>query len=70
MRPRDQARPPTADDLRGHCSRRLARFKVPKTYTFITEPLPRTASGKLLRRELGAAAGTVPASPQPAEPAP
>jgi acyl-CoA synthetase (AMP-forming)/AMP-acid ligase II len=32
----------------------LARFKVPKAYTMIAEPLPRTGSGKLLRRQLPA----------------
>jgi O-succinylbenzoic acid--CoA ligase len=53
VRPRDQATPPAIDDLRGHCADRLARFKVPKDYKIITEPLPRTASGKLVRRELG-----------------
>jgi O-succinylbenzoic acid--CoA ligase len=53
VRPRDQASTPTIDDLRAHCSAQLARFKVPKDYKIITEPLPRTASGKLVRRELG-----------------
>ena len=43
---------PSADELRAHVAQRLARFKVPKTYTMIAEPLPRTGSGKLLRREL------------------
>jgi o-succinylbenzoate---CoA ligase len=39
------------EDLRVHCGRLLAAFKVPKRIEFATE-LPRTASGKLLRREL------------------
>jgi O-succinylbenzoic acid--CoA ligase len=39
-------------ELRAHCAQRLARFKVPKTFEFV-EDLPRTASGKLLRRQLG-----------------
>ncbi|HEV7750051.1 MAG TPA: AMP-binding protein [Baekduia sp.] len=43
---------PAADELRAHVAQRLARFKVPKTYTMIAEPLPRTGSGKLLRRRL------------------
>ena len=38
--------------VREHCAARLAPFKVPKHVTFVSGPLPRTASGKLLRREL------------------
>jgi O-succinylbenzoic acid--CoA ligase len=38
-------------ELREFCAERLARFKVPKVIVFGTE-LPRTASGKLLRRQL------------------
>jgi len=40
-----------AEDLRRHCGERLASFKVPKRFEFASE-LPRTASGKLIRREL------------------
>jgi O-succinylbenzoic acid--CoA ligase len=36
-------------DLRDFCASRLAGFKVPKAIEFVPE-LPRTASGKLLRR--------------------
>src|SRR5205807_1709787 len=39
------------DELRAFCGARLARFKVPKSVTFAGR-LPRTESGKLLRREL------------------
>jgi len=39
------------DELRAHCAARLAAFKVPKAVEF-TDRLPRTASGKLLRRQL------------------
>jgi O-succinylbenzoic acid--CoA ligase len=39
-------------ELRAYCSDRLAGFKVPKAISF-AEALPRTASGKLLRRRLG-----------------
>ena len=39
------------DELRAFCAKRLARFKVPKAIGFAAS-LPRTESGKLLRREL------------------
>jgi O-succinylbenzoic acid--CoA ligase len=70
VRPRADRTPPTAEDLRAHCAQRLASFKVPKTYKIISDPLPRTASGKLLRRDLGDAARTAHAASQPIEPAP
>jgi O-succinylbenzoic acid--CoA ligase len=38
--------------LRAHCARDLAAHKVPKRVSFAHEPLPRTRSGKLLRKEL------------------
>jgi O-succinylbenzoic acid--CoA ligase len=41
----------SADDLRRHCQAELAGLKVPKRFEFVAE-LPRTASGKLIRREL------------------
>ena len=41
-----------AEELRAHCAGGLARFKVPKEIRF-APGLPRTASGKLLRRQLG-----------------
>jgi len=41
-----------ADELRAHCARGLAPYKVPKQVVLTGEPLPRTRSGKLLRREL------------------
>jgi O-succinylbenzoic acid--CoA ligase len=39
-------------ELREHCAGALAGYKVPKSFTITGERLPRTASGKLLRREL------------------
>jgi O-succinylbenzoic acid--CoA ligase len=39
------------EELRDYCAARLASFKVPKAVTF-ADQLPRTASGKLLRRQL------------------
>jgi o-succinylbenzoate---CoA ligase len=40
-----------SEELRRHCAESLARFKVPKRFEFVGE-LPRTSSGKLLRRAL------------------
>jgi O-succinylbenzoic acid--CoA ligase len=39
------------NELRAFCADHMARFKVPKTIEFVDE-LPRTESGKLLRRQL------------------
>jgi len=41
-----------AASLRAHCAERLAPYKVPKEIDLVRGPLPRTPSGKLLRREL------------------
>ena len=49
--PREGAAP-EADALRDWCRERLAPYKVPKGFELVEE-LPRTSSGKLLRRELG-----------------
>jgi O-succinylbenzoic acid--CoA ligase len=43
---------PSEPELRRHCAGLLAPFKVPKEIRVRAEPLPRTASGKLLRRNL------------------
>jgi o-succinylbenzoate---CoA ligase len=40
------------ETLRAHCAAALAPYKVPKRVVLRAEPLPRTHSGKLLRREL------------------
>ncbi|MGI8793366.1 MAG: AMP-binding enzyme, partial [Acidimicrobiales bacterium] len=42
----------SATALQEHVSRRLARFKVPSHVVFREQPLPRTATGKVLKREL------------------
>jgi O-succinylbenzoic acid--CoA ligase len=39
------------EELRAFCAERLARFKVPKAFEFVSV-LPRSQTGKLLRREL------------------
>lgn len=40
------------DVLKTHCRSRLGGYKVPREIRVVTEPLPRTASGKLRRRAL------------------
>ena len=45
-------RPVTADDLVAHCHERIARFKVPRCIELRTEPLPKSAAGKILKRQL------------------
>jgi len=49
--PRDPHNLPTLDDLRGYARERLAAAKLPRELTLVPS-LPRTASGKLLRRLL------------------
>ena len=41
----------TAEEIMGHCAKKLAKFKVPKEVEFIDQ-LPRNPSGKVLKREL------------------
>jgi o-succinylbenzoate---CoA ligase len=43
---------PEDASLRTHCAAALAPYKVPKQIVLRSAPLPRTRSGKLLRREL------------------
>jgi fatty-acyl-CoA synthase len=43
----------SGDELREFCLRRLARFKVPKSFAFVEE-LPRSAMNKVLKDELRA----------------
>ena len=42
----------TAEELMRHCGAALADYKVPDTFTFRTDPLPRNANGKVLKRQL------------------
>ncbi|HUY64957.1 MAG TPA: class I adenylate-forming enzyme family protein [Acidimicrobiales bacterium] len=50
------------EDLRRHAEARLAPYKRPKSYVLVSE-LPRTATGKILRRALASSLG--PACPDP-----
>ena len=38
--------------LRAFCGKELADYKVPETFTWSAEPLPRNANGKLMKRLL------------------
>lgn len=49
--PTDPARPPSEDELVGHCRAHLAAFKVPRSVAFVPE-LPRTALHKVRRAAL------------------
>jgi O-succinylbenzoic acid--CoA ligase len=62
--PRDRLLPPTLAVLREFARERLAAPKAPRELVLV-EGLPRTASGKILRRRLGslAGAGSPPADP-------
>jgi acyl-CoA synthetase (AMP-forming)/AMP-acid ligase II len=42
----------SAEELQDHVRGRLAHFKVPEIVVFRDDPLPRTATGKVLKRDL------------------
>jgi long-chain acyl-CoA synthetase len=42
------------DALLAHCRSRIAGYKVPKHVELRTEPLPKSAAGKVLKRQLRA----------------
>ena len=42
----------TSEELRVYAAERLANFKVPAYFDLRTEPLPRNANGKIMKREL------------------
>jgi long-chain acyl-CoA synthetase len=44
--------PVTAEELVAHCRQQIAGFKVPRHVELRTEPLPKSAAGKILKREL------------------
>lgn len=52
VRLRDDAQATPPGEILDHARARLAGFKVPKDLHVVADPLPRTASGKLLRRDL------------------
>ncbi|MDP5071302.1 MAG: AMP-dependent synthetase, partial [Congregibacter sp.] len=42
----------SVDALREHCGKRLAAFKIPQYVWLVSDPLPRNANGKFLKRDL------------------
>ncbi len=42
----------SADELRNFCAARISKHKVPRYLWYLTEPLPRNANGKFMKREL------------------
>jgi len=46
---------PNLQDLQQRCEIMLARYKVPRRFEFRELPLPRNATGKLLKHEIRAA---------------
>ena len=42
----------TQEELAEFAGTRLAKFKLPKKYEFLNEPLPKGGTGKVLKREL------------------
>lgn len=44
--------PATADELRDHCREHIAGYKVPKRIDVVDDALPKSAAGKILKREL------------------
>ena len=47
----------TAEEVKAFCRARLSDYKVPDFVTFVDQPLPRNANGKILKRALRANAG-------------
>lgn len=43
---------PSPDELRAFCAERLSDYKVPEIITFLAQPLPRNANGKVMKAEL------------------
>jgi acyl-CoA synthetase (AMP-forming)/AMP-acid ligase II len=42
----------TSEELARHCAGMLADYKVPETFSFRSDPLPRNANGKVMKRSL------------------
>jgi long-chain acyl-CoA synthetase len=44
----------SAEDLIAHCRTLIAGYKTPRTIELLTEPLPKSGVGKILKHELRA----------------
>jgi acyl-CoA synthetase (AMP-forming)/AMP-acid ligase II len=44
--------PVASEALRAWCTERLSDYKVPETMDVRTDPLPRNANGKVMKRQL------------------
>jgi len=42
----------TPEDLGAFLTTRIAKFKMPRAFEFVSEALPKTGTGKILKREL------------------
>jgi long-chain acyl-CoA synthetase len=49
-------KPVDEDELRHFLSTRLGKFQIPRYFRFTTEPLPRGATGKIMKKDLRAQA--------------
>jgi fatty-acyl-CoA synthase len=56
------------DEIRTFCTGRIARYKVPRLLVTVEKPLPRNASGKLIRKDLRALAPAAREASQNASP--
>ena len=43
---------PDATELRAYCKDHMAAYKIPRYVWFVSEPLPRNANGKFLKKAL------------------
>jgi long-chain acyl-CoA synthetase len=50
------SKPVSEAELRDFLSTRLAKFQIPRYFRFETDPLPRGATGKILKKDLRARA--------------
>jgi acyl-coenzyme A synthetase/AMP-(fatty) acid ligase len=48
----NENRPADTAEIRAWCGERLSDYKIPDTVTFLDQPLPRNANGKILKTVL------------------